>query len=135
MIHPVRQVSIGASYAGLIGKLDYGEYLPYMPAQKVEPEIRWESLPNAEGRKGFAFLITDFVFQQDKLNGQETNTPSYTLLNAGIGMTLEKGQFRYDISLTGNNSSMRHTTITFPASRILNCSISGGTSLFILKSH
>lgn len=95
-------VRLAATYSQLVGKLDDGEYLPYMPAQKVKPEIRYDySMKN--GKSFYGFVSSDFVLTQDKINVEENETPAYTLLNAGFGFRFSSAKAGYSINLSGTN--------------------------------
>ncbi len=68
---------------------DSTKYLPYTPPSKLQSKIKISfghihpALSNA-----YVQLGVDHYFEQDKIYykyGNETNTPAYTLLNAGIG--------------------------------------------------
>ena len=74
---------------------DSTRYLPYSPPAKLLSRLRW----SVDGRKGVlrnAYIqlgITHF-FKQDKIYfkyGNETLTPGYTLLNAGVGTDIFLG--------------------------------------------
>lgn len=91
-----------ASYSGLIGRLDEGNYLPYMPAQKVKPEIRFDREFN-DGRTFYWFVNSDIVFRKKYLNSEEDGTPSYTLVNAGFGTEWRRGNTLFNLNLVGKN--------------------------------
>jgi len=94
-------LKISASYSGLVGKLDNGDYLPYMPAQKITPEIRYEL--NGKNRSYYGFVNSDFVLQQNLVNPRENETPAYRLVNAGIGAQLSRKRTTYALQLAANN--------------------------------
>lgn len=90
-----------ASFNELIGKLDDGRYLPYMPAWKLKPEIRYED--SFRKLTGFSYINCDWVFSQNRLNDEERPTPSYSLLNAGVGIDFPGKNVNYSIVLSGKN--------------------------------
>ncbi|GIV32492.1 MAG: TonB-dependent receptor [Chitinophagales bacterium] len=92
---------LSLSYSGLVGKLDNRIYLPYMPAQKIEPELRYDY--SSKKLKVYGFINMDFVLSQRLINPQETVTPAYRLLNAGTGVVFGSGKISCDISLSANN--------------------------------
>jgi iron complex outermembrane receptor protein len=77
------------------GQSDSTKYLPFTPAPKLESELR------ANIKKAGKFLSNAFIkfgienyFAQDHVYsayGTETRTPSYLLMNAGIGTTITAG--------------------------------------------
>jgi iron complex outermembrane recepter protein len=95
-------LKISAAYSGLVGKLDNGEYLPWMPAQKLTPEIRY-AYREKQRWSAYGFVNTDFVLEQNQVNPMETTTPAYTLLNAGLGLEYEAGSVSYELNLAANN--------------------------------
>ena len=96
-------LKLSASYSGIVGKLENGEYLPYIPAQKVKPELRYDYPQNKKRWSAYGFVNADFVFEQDKVNSAETVTPSYTLLNAGAGFAFQRENFSYEAGIAANN--------------------------------
>lgn len=98
----IKGLKISASYAGLIGELDNGDYLPYMPAQKMTPEIHYSYVKN-ENRSAYLFINNDFVLAQNLVNPEEKPTPSYSVLNAGIGVIFKSNSVHYNINVSGNN--------------------------------
>lgn len=99
----VKGLKLTAVYSGLVGKLDNGDYLPYIPAQRVKPELRYDYLGTKKWKSAYGFVNTNIVMQQTLLNPAETKTPSYTLLNAGVGFEVKSGRLRYDVSVTAKN--------------------------------
>jgi len=97
-----RGLKLSASYSGLIGKLDNGLYLPFMPAQQIKPEIRYTK-HYTQNRNWYVFVNTAFVFAQNLVNPEETNTPGYELVNAGLGYAFQSKQAHYNLSISGNN--------------------------------
>lgn len=95
-------VKLSASYTQLIGQLGNGEYLPFMPAQKIKPEVRYDHTSD-KGRSVYCFVNSEFVMTQDKVNPEEKTTPGYTLLNAGLGMTFNTSKARYTLNVAGTN--------------------------------
>jgi iron complex outermembrane recepter protein len=81
--------------ANLKNQSDSMKYLPFIPAPKLESEFR------ADIKKTGKFVSNTFIkaevenyLKQDKFYsafGTETETPAYTLINAGIGTTFLAG--------------------------------------------
>lgn len=93
---------ISASYSGLVGKLSNGEFLPWMPAQKVRPEVAYSCQYNAKWSfRGF--VNTDLVMRQYLTFSTEKSTPSYQLLNAGFGAEYIGEKVNYELNLVANN--------------------------------
>ncbi len=98
----IKGLKLAASYAELIGELSTGEYLPYMPAQKIKPEIRYSHAVTKD-LSAYCFVNTHFVMQQSLVNSQEKITPSYQLVNSGAGMTLKTNNAEYVLNIAANN--------------------------------
>ncbi len=93
---------ISATYSGLIGALNNGDYLPYMPAQKIVPEIRFKSRKIAK-KTFYCFVNTDFVFKKELVNAVESQSPAYQLVNAGAGMVIHGKSTNYSLNLAVTN--------------------------------
>jgi len=98
----VKGLKISAAYSGLVGKLDNGEYLPWMPAQKLTPEIRY-AYREKQKWSAYAFVNSDFVLKQSLLNPMEKITPAYALLNAGLGFEYKSTKVSYELNIAANN--------------------------------
>jgi iron complex outermembrane receptor protein len=87
--------SFSIVHAENMGQADSMKYLPFIPAPKLESELR------ADLKKSGKFFSNTFIkigmenyFEQNRFYsayGTETATPAYMLLNAGIGTTLMTG--------------------------------------------
>jgi iron complex outermembrane receptor protein len=93
---------ISADYSGLIGELGNGEYLPWMPAQKLTPEIRY-SYRRSRNWSVYGFINSDFVLEQDLVSPMEKSTPAYTLLNSGLGFEYNAHSVSYEVNIAANN--------------------------------
>ncbi|MCF8278610.1 MAG: TonB-dependent receptor [Flavobacteriales bacterium] len=98
----VSGLRISASYAGLIGKLNKGEFLPWMPAQKIRPEVAYNHQYNTQW-SFHGFVNSDLVLPQKLIYSSEASTPSYQLLNAGFGAECVGEKVNYELNLVGNN--------------------------------
>lgn len=72
-----------------------------MPAQKIQPEIRWES--HRSKKSWYTFVNTDFVMEQNRVNSEEAASPGYQLVNAGLGYTFHTQKATIQIHLAANN--------------------------------
>lgn len=97
----IKGLEFSSSYSGLIGQLDNGQYLPYMPAQKFHPEISYKKQRN--NKKIYAFVNADLVMPQNLVNNAEKKTPGYQLINTGIGIDFTKKKAKYSINIAANN--------------------------------
>jgi iron complex outermembrane receptor protein len=92
------------SYSLVRGKTDEGEYLPFIPADKIRGELKFELLESSEKMKQ-TFIKTgiDYVFAQNDPGQFETSTPSYYLLDVVVGSNLHFKKQEIDISIGCNN--------------------------------
>ncbi len=99
----LKQSKIQIAYSGMIGQTADGNHLPFIPAQKITPELRFEFAEIKRLRDFYFFVSNDFVCRQNNTAPEETSTNSYQLLNAGIGCTALINEFPLALSLAGNN--------------------------------
>lgn len=97
----VKGLKLSTTYAMLIGQLGNGDYIPYMPANKLVPEIRYNL--QKESKTFYIFSNAKIVVQQSLINPYENSTPAYTLYNAGAGITWKKDKADYSLNLVANN--------------------------------
>lgn len=97
------RIEIGASYAGLVGRLHSGEYLPYMPAQQVKPSTSYRLGRSGSRFSGSVFTDVCMVVAQLLTAPQEQNTPAYALWNAGVSAQWNTKAHAYELALTGKN--------------------------------
>ncbi|MEZ4722982.1 MAG: TonB-dependent receptor [Flavobacteriales bacterium] len=96
-------MEIGASYSGLVGRLNNGDYIPYMPAQQVTPSVRYAWNHPSKKWSGSVFTNVQIVAAQTLTAPAEFSTPAYELLNAGINAQWKAKAAVYDFSVTGKN--------------------------------
>lgn len=99
----VEGLKLSVGFSGLVGVLSNGTYLPFMPAQKLKPEIRYETKMAKKGGSFYMFANSSIVNAQQLENPEETETPGYTLVNAGLGCEILGSKLVYNLSLTANN--------------------------------
>ncbi|MFH4965819.1 TonB-dependent receptor [Gaetbulibacter sp. M235] len=100
--HPLDWLHFESSFETVTGKLSNNDYLPLIPANSLSNTLRAEF----DGKlitKGYAFIKFKSTFSQNNVSTFETNTPSYNLLSAGFGGTVEFLKNDLTISISGNN--------------------------------
>jgi iron complex outermembrane receptor protein len=103
-IKPTSQLKISSNYSAVIGTLYDTAYLPFIPAPKIQSEIRYTYKLNKEAKSSLYFVAgSDYVFPQTMPAAGETETIDYMLLNAGVGTDLNLDHFRMNLSVTCNN--------------------------------
>ena len=95
-------IKLSVTYEEMTGRLLSGEYLPFMPQQKVKPEIRYNYSRDKKGT-GYVFFNADLVMRQSLVNSGETPTSAYKLFNAGLGIILKTKIADYKLNLAANN--------------------------------
>ncbi len=101
--HPWDWLHVKADWSYVMGKEKGGDYLPFIPAQKIRLELefqkeKWKSL-----RDIFARISTDFVFQQNHPSEFEMSSSGYTLLNLGFGTDISVKNQYFTVGLFFNN--------------------------------
>lgn len=91
------------SYSYILGTLDKGGYLPFIPAPKLNSDIRFEHTTKGKVREIFIKPGFTYVFKQDRPGDFETATDAYYLLNTSAGVKLESKKNTITISVSGNN--------------------------------
>lgn len=72
---------------------DSAKYLPYTPPYKFRSEIRLGLAKNGDVFKNAYFKVSlDYYFEQNKIRYTETTTPSYSLVNLGLGTDFYSNQ-------------------------------------------
>lgn len=91
------------------GKNDSSKYLPFMPPARILSELRgnWRKAGSYLSDV-FAYVQFDYYFNQNQVlleNNTETATPSFNLLNAGIGTSVmgKKKNVWFNLYIAVNN--------------------------------
>ncbi len=88
---------------------DSTKFLPFMPAPKFQSELRAQFKKAGKALRNFYVNVElDYFFEQNQFYsayGTETKTPSYSLLNAGIGSDVvnKKGSTLFSIYFSATN--------------------------------
>ncbi|MEN9999073.1 MAG: hypothetical protein RI922_2063 [Bacteroidota bacterium] len=103
--HPnsIKWFTAKISQSIVIGKTDEGNFLPFIPAQKISSEVKIKLPSNNKWTSSFIRVGSDYVFAQNHPGQFETSTNDYALLNAGIGTSLKMNEKQLTISIAGNN--------------------------------
>lgn len=102
--HPLDWLHLETSFETVIGKLDNGDYLPLIPANKLKNTLRIEFEEKDNWlQKSYAFLSVQSVFTQNNFSEFETKTDSYNLLNIGLGGNFSLFKQDAEIRISGNN--------------------------------
>jgi iron complex outermembrane recepter protein len=104
-LHPesIKWLHFRTTYSTVVGKQDNEDYLPFVPANKLNFEFRAE-------KDQLSFLYNPFIsansntaFDQNKAAPDETTTAGYTLIDFAIGGNLKAGNQLISIGIGANN--------------------------------
>ncbi len=104
-IHPVaiKWMHFEVNYSSVIGKQKNGEYLPFIPAHKLNFEISGEMKKLLFLKNAFVTFNTLTAFNQNNAAPDETPTKGYTLLNMSVGGNIKiENQLIY-LSIAASN--------------------------------
>ncbi len=104
-IHPkkIKCLNWITSYSYIYGQLDNGNYLPFIPAPKLNSDLKF-SFKNSKKISEFSVKPGfTYVFMQDRPGDFETSTPDYYLVNASASITIKNSKSLIQISASGNN--------------------------------
>lgn len=100
---PVEWLHFVATYSMVSGEQNNGEYLPFIPAYKLNFELRAEKGKLAFFRNAFARINSATAFDQNRPSRDEESTPGYSLFDAGIGADIKVSKQIISLSLCVNN--------------------------------
>lgn len=104
-LHPnfIKWLHFISTFSTVIGKQVSGDYLPFIPANKLKFEFRGENPRVWFLSKAFAAVNIGTAFAQNHPAPEESPSNSYTLIDLSIGGSIKlKGQF-ISISISANN--------------------------------
>ncbi len=91
------------TYSCVVGKQDNGEYLPFVPANKLNFEIRAEKEKLIFFKKAFVAANSTLAFKQNNTAPDETTTAGYTLFDLSIGGSVKISNQLISIGFGANN--------------------------------
>ncbi|WP_395047465.1 TonB-dependent receptor plug domain-containing protein [Flavobacterium sp.] len=101
--HPLDWLHITSSFETVTGQKENAEYLPLIPANKWNNNIRTEFDINNWIKKGFATVNVESIFKQNNNSTFETKSDDYTLVNLGLGGNVNINKANFDVSINANN--------------------------------
>lgn len=103
--HPesIQWMQLVSSFSSVIGKKENGEYLPFIPADKLMNEIRLERKKLNFLHKPTITLSAITALAQNHPSPFETPTPGYTLFNLGINTELIISKQHWLLGITATN--------------------------------
>ena len=102
-IYPMHWLNLNASYTYLRGNQTDGSNLPFIPQDKIKFDVKFE-------REKIRFITSPWIsagityaFIQNRPSQFETETPSFTLLRAGVGFSIKTGNQYLNFSVIASN--------------------------------
>jgi iron complex outermembrane receptor protein len=87
----------------VVGKQENGDYLPFVPANKLRFELSVEKEKLWFLHNAFASVNTTTAFEQNNAAPDETVTAGYTISDISIGGNIKANNQLVSISLSANN--------------------------------
>ncbi|MFW5889944.1 MAG: TonB-dependent receptor, partial [Marinilabiliaceae bacterium] len=100
---PVNWLNLKTSYAYLVGKQEDGNYLPFIPQNKLRFEMKFQKQELVFLKNSFFKVGGLFAAKQNNPAMFETESDSYFLLNAGIGTEIKWANQMISLSFQANN--------------------------------
>jgi iron complex outermembrane recepter protein len=100
---PVNWLNLKTSYAYLVGKQEDGNYLPFIPQNKLRFEMKFQKQELVFLNNSFFKVGGLFAAMQNNPAMFETESDSYFLLNAGIGTEIKWAKQMVLLSVQSNN--------------------------------
>lgn len=91
------------TFSSVRGKQTTGNYLPFIPANKVRIELRIEKEKLFFVQKPFIALLSTSAFNQNNAAPDETATPGYSLLDLNFGGTVKLAEQNMFFNIGINN--------------------------------
>lgn len=110
--HPLDWLHFTSSFESVTGKRSNSEYLPLLPANKINVGLRAEFNDGKTFKENFISFNMEHFLQQNNIGQFETTTNDYTLLNMAFGgkMALSKVaiQLHFNINNLLNRNYVSH---------------------------
>lgn len=103
--HPenLEWLHLETTFSFVIGKQNDGEYLPFIPAHKIQFELRAEKEKLIFLENAFVSAKSETAFNQNHSSSDETSTKGYTLFNIGTGGDIRVSNHHILMSINVNN--------------------------------
>jgi len=103
--HPksIQWLHIETTYSTVTGKQSNGDYLPFIPAGKINLNLMVKKEKLGMLRNAFISLNVNKAFRQNSPAPDETATDGYTLVDAATGFECSIGRQPFMVKLSGSN--------------------------------
>ncbi len=99
----LKYFSLKETYSQLLAQQENGDYLPFIPQNKIKSELRFEKNNSKSFKQIYANLNHTFAFRQNRVSSFENETPEYSLFNMEFGVEKQLTKFSIEISIKLNN--------------------------------
>lgn len=100
---PIKQIELHGNYAYTIGKQHNGDYLPFIPQNKINASVKYKLLHLAHTKGLFIEVGGTYAFSKDDISPFEEESDSYFLLNTSIASTFLIGNQKIKIGIFATN--------------------------------
>lgn len=101
--HPLDWLHITSTFETVIGKNRNNQYLPLIPAQKLNNNLKIELSDKKYFKENYFSLGVEHFLKQNNTSLFETKTQDYTLVNIGVGTKIQFAKTAFTIYLNANN--------------------------------
>lgn len=101
--HPIDWLHYTSSFESVTGKMDNGENLPLIPANKLNNTFKVEIKSLNWLKNSYVSVNLETYLKQNKVSTFESQTNDYTLLNCGLGGNVTLFKAKFEFNLSGNN--------------------------------
>ena len=102
-LKPNDWLDLSGSFSTVIGKKTDDSYLPFMPADKIIAGVKFLLPDHSSIKNIFISINARTCLEQNKNAENETSTPGYTLLDAGVGGTFSIGAVPITATINATN--------------------------------
>jgi iron complex outermembrane recepter protein len=100
---PIKWLHFKATFSSVIGKQENGNYLPFVPANKLKFELQTEKEKLLFLHNAFISINTSTAFNQNNAAPDETTTKGYTLLDLSVGGNIKIKNQMVSLSIGASN--------------------------------
>jgi len=100
---PLKWVDIKSSYSYIVGKQSNGDYLPFIPQNKIRSDVYFKKLSKGRFTEAYFKVGGTYAFAQNNPSPDELSSDSYFLLNASLGSKIKLGRQFVDVALNAHN--------------------------------
>ncbi len=104
-LHPrsLEWLHLQVTYSSVLGIKNNGEYLPFVPANKLNTEVKAEKEKLWFMRNAFISMLSHTALDQDNQAPDEFATDGYTIFDANIGCNIIAGKQNINLKFTISN--------------------------------